>query len=356
MQTPPPTNTVLMHKSSDVQSTISALTASAPTNEPVFTATTTPTKRRQPHDDEFYQSPSPKKAAPDFTTRPSDDSVCSGDDAAGWEREEDKIMAAIAAQNQRERDADNLDEDGVPAFFEFEIDADADNENPTPIRVTKTVTFKSHSVPMLKELYQFLGVALPSDKKKPSLFQTLRDSAKVTKIADDSFSYETEEVPESQMKGPRWEILAGMDVSLPHGIAPTGAQEGFFGPTNQENVVVAQMKSYLTHEDERIKRPEFARKPRKEKEGNAQKEGNANPVGRPKDTPKTPEGPPNERGGPPNYARLNLPKSFAAHCPKDCFDLQLSPEFVEKNMVNTTNERAAAEGTGSRTYKELGTI
>jgi hypothetical protein len=49
---------------------------------------------------------------------------------------------------------------------------------------------------------------------------------------------------------------------------------------------------------------------------------------------------------------LNLPKSFAAHCPKDCFDLQLSPEFVEKNMVNTTNERATAEGAGSHAYKD----
>jgi hypothetical protein len=131
-------------------------------------------------------------------------------------------------------------------------------------------------VPILKELYK-LSVLLYLLTMK---FQTLCNSDKVTKIAYDSFcSYETKEVLESQRKGPRWKILAGMDVLLPPGIAPTGAQEGFFGPTNQENVVVAQVKPYLTHDNDKIKRPEVARKPRKEKEGNA------NPVGRPKEAP-----------------------------------------------------------------------
>ena len=44
-------------------------------------------------------APSPKKALPDFTTQKSDDnSVASGDDSAGWEKEEDCVVNAFAAQ------------------------------------------------------------------------------------------------------------------------------------------------------------------------------------------------------------------------------------------------------------------
>jgi hypothetical protein len=44
-------------------------------------------------------APSPKKALPDFTTQKSDDdSVASGNDSAGWEKEEDRVVNAFAAQ------------------------------------------------------------------------------------------------------------------------------------------------------------------------------------------------------------------------------------------------------------------
>ena len=44
-------------------------------------------------------APSPKKALPDFTTQKSDDdSVASGNDSAGWEKEEDHVVNAFAAQ------------------------------------------------------------------------------------------------------------------------------------------------------------------------------------------------------------------------------------------------------------------
>ena len=48
-------------------------------------------------------APSPKKALPDFTTRKSDDdSAASGDDSAGWEMEEDRVMNSFLAQTEAE--------------------------------------------------------------------------------------------------------------------------------------------------------------------------------------------------------------------------------------------------------------
>jgi hypothetical protein len=39
-----------------------------------------------------------------------------------------------------------------------------------------------------------------------------------------------------------------------------GAQEGLFGPTNQENAVGASKSQYCCREEEKIRRPEFASK------------------------------------------------------------------------------------------------
>ncbi len=57
-------------------------------------------------------APSPKKALPDFTTRKSDDnSVASGDDSAGWEMEEDRVMNSFLAQTEAEEALDDLSVD-----------------------------------------------------------------------------------------------------------------------------------------------------------------------------------------------------------------------------------------------------
>ncbi len=57
-------------------------------------------------------APSPKKALPDFTTRKSvDDSVVSGDDSAGWEMEEDRVMNSFIAQKEAEEVLDDLSDD-----------------------------------------------------------------------------------------------------------------------------------------------------------------------------------------------------------------------------------------------------
>ena len=51
---------------------------------------------------------------------------------------------------------------------------------------------------------------------------------------------------------------------MPSGFHPSGVEDGFFAPTNKDNNVGVAKMSYLTEADERIKRPEFAHKPRDE--------------------------------------------------------------------------------------------
>jgi len=54
-------------------------------------------------------APSPKKALPEFTTRKSDDdSVASGDDSAGWEAEEDRVLNAFTIQTVAEDALDDI--------------------------------------------------------------------------------------------------------------------------------------------------------------------------------------------------------------------------------------------------------
>ena len=60
-------------------------------------------------------APSPKKALPDFTTRKSDeDSVASGDDSAGWEAEEDRVLNAFTIQTEAEEALEDLFVDDGP--------------------------------------------------------------------------------------------------------------------------------------------------------------------------------------------------------------------------------------------------
>ena len=57
-------------------------------------------------------TPSPKKALPDFTSKISDDnSVASGDDSAGWEMEEDRVLNVFLAQTEAEDVLDDLSVD-----------------------------------------------------------------------------------------------------------------------------------------------------------------------------------------------------------------------------------------------------
>jgi hypothetical protein len=118
-------------------------------------------------------------------------------------------------------------------------------------------------------------------------------------------------------------------------------EEGFFGPTNKDNAIGVPKKRYL--QDNPLSRPNFAKKLMAAKPDNLPR-----PVGRPpiNNLPK-------EKGHPSKYAHLKLPREFALRRPKDYFDLFLSLDFVNDNILKTTNARAAAEGAGSVTYQDF---
>jgi hypothetical protein len=107
-----------------------------------------------------------------------------------------------------------------------------------------------------------------------------------------------------------------------------GAEEGFFRPTNQENAEGTPKYQYCCREEEKICWPEFAS--------------------------KTPNRPVSKKGHISPAARKLLPDEIRDCHPKHFFDTQISPEFVKRCMVDTTNARAAAESAdfGGTIYKD----
>jgi hypothetical protein len=155
----------------------------------------------------------------------------------------------------------------------------------------------------------------------------LERSEKITKwpFSDDSFEYRRAVVAGEKI--PTWIVLTPEPVPpVPGIIMATGAQEGFYRPTNKENAVGGVRHNFLTSEAKRIERPSFA----------------------PKKVPrKNPPPPVNEHGGPSPAARKMIPKMKVA-CPKDFFDLMITPDFI-KWVTDATNRRATADGAGSGT-------
>jgi len=59
-------------------------------------------------------------------------------------------------------------------------------------------------------------------------------------------------------KIPTWLLLTPQPVPPVPGIdMSTGAQSGFYGPTNKENAVGGVRENFLTQDGERIERPTF---------------------------------------------------------------------------------------------------
>ena len=100
-------------------SSVSTLTAS--TSRPLVdtTAEETPQKRARL---DYFESPSPKKAVPDFEHKPSDDySVLSGDDSQGWLLEEERMAAVVTEQNREESaEADKEIDAGIAVCYDWE--------------------------------------------------------------------------------------------------------------------------------------------------------------------------------------------------------------------------------------------
>jgi hypothetical protein len=195
-------------------------------------------------------APSPKKALPDFTIRKSDeDSVASGDDSAGWETEEDRVMNSFLAQTEAEEALDDLSDD-VPMteVHEFMLISGEEGGDGTegqadgaaevaPISVeykARRVALQTTNVKTLKAIAIMLK--LSPHGKKQFLFNHICDSLELMKVSDDEFEYRHTLVVGAKV--PTWVILTPKVVPLVDGIdMGTDASIGYFRPTNKENAV-----------------------------------------------------------------------------------------------------------------------
>ena len=187
------------------------------------------------------------------------------------------------------------------------------------------------TVAKLLEIHQKfeLPTLAKKNQNKRFIFDSILQSGKVERVSDNEFIYEWEELPDHLRKGPKWKVLVGTEVVLPEGFNACGAQEGFFAPTNQEQAIGQTKFSYLV--DKPIKRPEFAAKAKSSKSTSSK-------GGRPSKASA-----PSEKGGPSHFVTNKFKdKDFATLRPKNFFDLQISPDFIKKNIINTTNARATA--------------
>ncbi len=132
-------------------------------------------------------APSPKKALPDFTTQKSDeDSVASGDDSVGWEKEEDRVLNAFAAQAEADDRLEDISVDTpVKEVHEFMLaggeEGNADGGDVAPEFETRQVLLKKTNVKTLREIA--LELNLGQAGLKEVLFNRIPDSPHVRKIS-----------------------------------------------------------------------------------------------------------------------------------------------------------------------------
>jgi hypothetical protein len=118
------------------------------------------------------------------------------------------------------------------------------------------------SVAALKEIAMMFNL-LGGAQKKEVIFNRIRDSPHVTKISETEFEYRRPKTGSSAggKKIPTWILLTPKEVPLVDGVdMGTGAQSGFFGPTNKENAVGGTRLNFLTSPDEQIQRPKVGPK------------------------------------------------------------------------------------------------
>jgi hypothetical protein len=180
------------------------------------------------------------------------------------------------------------------------------------------------SVAALKEIAKMLNLSGCAQKKEV-LFNRIRDSPHVIKISATEFEYRRPKTGAASAGGkniPTWILLTPEEVPSVDGVdMGTGAQSGFFGPTNKENAVGGKRSNFLTLSDKQIQRPNFG--PKREKK---RKAGEAEPP------------PPREDGHPSDYCRGVLPPISRSRL-KDYFDTQLTPTWFDW-CTTATNLRA----------------
>ena len=190
---------------------------------------------------------------------------------------------------------------------------------------TIRIIYQKTTAKGLSKITTKVGI-LPNGTKR-KLFNCIRDSGNVMNVDNDSFDYRRQIVAGEKI--PTWVILDPEPAVVVPGVnMATGAAFGFYGPTNKENVIGGERNNFTTNEADRIQRPKFEQK-KKER-------------GRNRTIPAN-----NDDSGSSPAARKRIPKMKVVR-PKDFFDLQITPEFVQW-MTNATNDRAASNGAGSGT-------
>jgi len=199
-------------------------------------------------------------------------------------------------------------------------------EDDPPTFETIRILFQMTTDKVLGEIAKKLDVTSNGPKRK--LFDRIRDSDHVEKVDNDSFDYHCQIVKGEKV--PTWIILNPEPVAAVPGVdMATDVQFGFYGPTIKENAVGGERHNFATIEADRIQRPKFEAK----KKERADRKNNTAPA--------------NNHGGPSPAARKRIPTLKVA-CPKDFFNLQITPEFVQW-MTNVTNCRATSDGAGAGT-------
>jgi hypothetical protein len=354
--------------------------------------------------DDDSDRPSPKKKLPDFNVRKSDDdSVASGDDSNGWEVEEVRLTHIIAAQAEREDSIEEREiEIIVPEVHEWEQSLEEGNPDEGAAAPTGSAAavFEAIHYPyvkttgkILKDLAQKFRLSCTGNKR--ILYDRIRDCDCVEKLGADEFIYHRKVL--TGEKREKWIVLTPEEPPSIEGIdLATGAQVGFYGPTNKENAVGAKRSNFLTKE--KIARPNFVPKKRKglKKRSSPRRQGRESPESLPAaDAPPAANAPPPDTDAPPMAdAEATTPAAAAdappaanapppdadaeattpaAHSPTDfggpsdvCrklipplkfarpkhfFNTQLTPEFIQW-LVDATNRRAVADGAGTGSYKD----
>jgi len=164
---------------------------------------------------------------------------------------------------------------------------------------------KTHTVANLKVICNALNVSTSGNKA--ALLMQIRDcgSPLVVHIDVESFVFKQIRGEEADPSLPHWVILNPDPApSMPGIDMLRGAQTGFNGPTNVENVAGAPKFQYCCSEEEKVRRPEFVSK---------------NPD----------QHPTSEKGHISEAARKLLPDEIRNCRPKDFFDTQITPKFVQ---------------------------
>ncbi len=283
---------------------------------------------------------------PDYSiAKSSGDSVASNDDSAQWEAEGERILAAHADQNAEEEEMwDDDATDKIPEVHEFLLGGADLNNLPTNDSATNVeyedveIGYKKTTLSAMKDLAKEMGQIYTGTKKV--LWDWLIQSGhlRIISTADDgqSFTFRREKKEEALL--PKWITLAPEVVPDIEGMdMVTGAEQGFFGPTNPNNTAGATRSNFCSGFGEKISRPEFGPKkpspPPKKKAG----ESDCVTVG--------PPAPPYFEKGRPSAEAYKAIGDVKFARPKDFFDLQISPEYIS-NIRKGTNYCASAEGVG----------